>query len=94
MRGVVSEQLQGQRRVLDVAVRQQKQVSDAAGRRQQAECSQGPPQLSAAPYSRAALREENSSELFLEQTEPEKGKEEASAALMESGEITNAGTKK
>lgn len=47
---VVSEQLQGELRALDVAVRQQHQVPDAAGRRQQAESPQGPPQLGAAPY--------------------------------------------
>lgn len=52
---VVPEQLQGELRVLDVAVRQQQQVPDAAGRRQQAESSQGPPQLSAAPYWRETL---------------------------------------
>lgn len=52
---VVSEQLQGELCVLDVAVRQQQQVPDASGRRQQAERSQGPPQLSAASYWREAL---------------------------------------
>lgn len=65
MRGVVSEQLQGQRGVLDVAVRQQQQVPDAAGRRQQAKRSQGPPQLGAAPCWRAALREGNGSQSFI-----------------------------
>lgn len=51
----VPEQLQGQLRVLDVTVRQQQQVSDAPGRRQQAEGPQGPPQLGAAPYWSEAL---------------------------------------
>lgn len=50
MLDVISEQLQRGRRVLDVAVRQQQQVSHAVGRRQQAECPERPPQLSAAPY--------------------------------------------
>lgn len=55
MCSVVSEQLQGERCILDVAIRQQKQVPDATGRRQQAESSQGSPQLSAAPYWRQVL---------------------------------------
>lgn len=46
---IVSEQLQGELGVLDVAVRQQQQVPDAARWRQQAERSQGTPQLSASP---------------------------------------------
>lgn len=50
MLSVVSEQLQGELGVLDVAVRQQQQVPGAAGRRQEAEGPQGPPQLSAASY--------------------------------------------
>lgn len=51
----VPEQLQGQLGVLDVTVRQQQQVSDAPGRRQQAQGPQGPPQLGAAPYWSEAL---------------------------------------
>lgn len=47
---VLSEQLQGDRSVLDVAVRQQQQVTDAGGWRQQAERPERPPQLSTAPY--------------------------------------------
>lgn len=50
MLGAGSEQPQRGLRVLDVAVRQQQQVPDAPARRQQAESSQGPPQLSAAPH--------------------------------------------
>lgn len=63
MLNVVSEQPQGELCILDVAVRQQQQVPDAARRRQQAESSQGPPQLSAAPYWREALIGEREAEL-------------------------------
>lgn len=52
----VPEQPQGQLGVLDVAVGQQQQIPEAAGGRQQAEGSQGPPQLGAAPYWSQALR--------------------------------------
>lgn len=55
MLNVASEQLQGELCVLDVAVRQQQQVPDTMGWRQQAESTQGPPQLSAAPYWGKAL---------------------------------------
>jgi len=53
--GVVSQQPQGELGVLHVAVRQQQQVPHAAGRRQQAEGPQGPPQLGAAPCWRGEL---------------------------------------
>lgn len=53
--GAVSDQLQRKLGVLNVTVRQQQQVPDATRRRQQAERSQRTPQLSAAPYQRAAL---------------------------------------
>lgn len=54
--GAVPEQPQGELGVLHVAVRQQQEVPDAAGRGQQAEGPQGPPQLGAAPYRRGELR--------------------------------------
>lgn len=63
--GVVSEQPQGELGVLDVSVRQQQQVPEAARRRQQAESSQGPPQLGAAPYWRGALTGRREAELNL-----------------------------
>lgn len=53
--GAVSEQLQRELGVLNVTIRQQQQVPDAARRRQQAERSQRTPQLSAAPDKWAAL---------------------------------------
>lgn len=56
--GAVPEQPQGELGVLHVAVRQQQEVPDAAGRGQQAEGPQGPPQLGAAPYRRGELRGE------------------------------------
>lgn len=49
MLNVVSEQLQGDCSVLNVAVRQQQQVTHARGRWQQAEGLERPPQLGAAP---------------------------------------------
>lgn len=63
MLNIFPEQPQGDLCVLDVAIRQEQQVPNAAGRRQQAEGSQRPPQLSAAPHWREALIEEKGEKL-------------------------------
>lgn len=62
MPSVLSDQLQGELCTPDVAVRQQKQVPDATGQRQQAERSQGAPQLSAAADWRRVLMGRNRAE--------------------------------
>lgn len=60
---VVLDQLQCERGVLDVAVGKQQHVPHAAGRRQQAESPQGPPQLCAAPFWEKTLRGGRGAEL-------------------------------